>query len=252
QAGSRYPRPKTRWCARPRAPRAGCSHVSRDQGVRPPCQGCPLRLEQRRDEERVSFEFHRANITGLVSRARSQRSSCEARSHKPSGSAKTTVCSPRKHTNHTAAASAAAVPRLVLTHPLLALLHVVDPLLYPLLAALETLLAPLDLLLGAAGRRQAETDLLERLVHPLECRLAVAAVLVTGGLQVVAGRLEGLPRGVHVRVLLGAHHGHGEEAESHRDDQGLRHARLPITHGTGELEPFERATLPRYCSLTWR
>src|SRR5207244_9017635 len=104
------------------------------------------------------------------------------RDHKPSGSAKTTVCSPRKHTNHTAAASAAAVPCLLLTHPLLALLHVVDPLLYPLLAALETLLAPLDLLLDAPGRRQAETDLLERLVHPLEGRLAVAAVLVTGGL----------------------------------------------------------------------
>src|SRR5207249_11047941 len=74
-------------------------------------------------------------------------------------------------------------------------------------------LAPLPPLLGPTGRGEAEADLLERLVHPLERLRAVPGVLGTRGLQVLARGLERLLGSLHVRVLLGADRARRQQAE---------------------------------------
>src|SRR5438445_1902226 len=120
---------------------------------------------------------------------------------------------------------------LALVHLLLALLHPLDALLEALLAALEALLAPLHPLLGSTGRRQAETDLLQRLVHAFDRLRPVAAVFVTRRLQVLARAFERLLGGDHVRMLLGAHRAGREQADGDQDEQDSKfgHSQPPIT-----------------------
>src|SRR5439155_1135889 len=115
-----------------------------------------------------------------------------------------------------------------LLHLLLALLRALDALLEALLAALEPALAPLHPLLGPTGRREAEADLLERLIDALERLCPVPGVLGTGGLQVLARGLERLLGSLHVRVLLGADRTRCQQADGDQDEQGLGHFAAPI------------------------
>src|SRR5207249_7714035 len=138
--------------------------------------------------------------------------------------------------------------QLALLHLLLALLRALDALLEALLAALEPALAPLHPLLGPTGRREAEADLLQRLIDALERLRPVPGVLGTGGLQVLARALERLLGSLHVRVLLGADRARRQQADGDQDEQDLGHLAAPIIGSAEGPDPFERAGRPGYCS----